>query len=127
MKEGFTPIPNALHNLLQLRGLYYFWKPEDFPGRHFSNDRQIGLIAQEVQPLFPEMITEDEEGFLWVDYSRFAPVIIEAIREQQLLIIKQESELNSLRQDLDEMKGIKGELNELRAMVRDMKTSQDQP
>ena len=42
---------------------------------------QIGLIAQEVEELFPELVITDEDGIKSVDYSKMVPVLVEAIKE----------------------------------------------
>lgn len=45
------------------------------------SQRQIGLIAQEVQPLVPEAVSEGPDGFLAVDYPKLIPVLVQAIKE----------------------------------------------
>ena len=96
-KEDFLPIGNALSRLLSIEGLYYDWKQTQFPEMHFPDERQIGVIAQEVEKAFPELVMDDEDGFKSVDYSKFSPVLIEAIREQQAMI-------NALQRENAEMK-----------------------
>ncbi|HZV70257.1 MAG TPA: hypothetical protein VFG10_11965 [Saprospiraceae bacterium] len=44
---------------------------------------QTGVIAQELQKLFPELVKEDKEGMLSVNYSGLIPVLIESIKDQQ--------------------------------------------
>ena len=75
----------------QLNGLYYFWNQDQFPEKEFSSERQIGVIAQEVEALFPEMVLTDSEGYKSVDYSRLTPVLIEAVKE----LNKQNEELTT--------------------------------
>lgn len=50
-----------------------------------TNKEQIGMIAQEVQEFFPEIISEDENGMLSLDYSRLTVVILKVLKD---LIIK---------------------------------------
>ena len=52
----------------------------------FSDQRQIGVIAQEVELVFPEVVDTNEDGYKSVDYSRLTPILLEAIKEQQLTI-----------------------------------------
>lgn len=56
---------------------------------------EIGVIAQEVQAQFPEIVNEDANGYLGVGYERLVPILIEAIKEQQKQIeaLKKEVEL----------------------------------
>jgi len=63
-----------------------------------TNKPQIGVIAQEVEKVFPELIAEDENGYKAVGYEKFTPVLIEAIKEQQLKI----DELENLNKELIE-------------------------
>ena len=80
-KTNFSPIVSALSKVNQLNGLYYYWNQEQYPNKEFSNEKQIGVIAQEVEVLFPEMVFTDSEGYKSVDYSRLTPVLIEAVKE----------------------------------------------
>ena len=46
----------------------------------------MGLIAQEVQAVLPELVSEDGEGYLSVNYANLVAVLVEANKEQQKLI-----------------------------------------
>ncbi|MEZ4953982.1 MAG: tail fiber domain-containing protein [Saprospiraceae bacterium] len=85
-KTDFQAITNPLEKIQQLNGLYYNWKTEKFPDKQFTDERQIGVIAQEVEVLFPEIVLTDEQGFKSVDYSKLTPILLEAIKEQQQMI-----------------------------------------
>ncbi|MGB9746356.1 MAG: tail fiber domain-containing protein [Bacteroidales bacterium] len=56
----------------------------------------IGLIAQEVQKVFPELVVKDPDGYLGIDYSGLIPVLIEAIKEQQ-------AEIEALKEQIGKM------------------------
>ena len=43
--------------------------------------RQIGLIAQEVEKIYPELVLTDVDGYKSVDYSKLTPILVEAIKE----------------------------------------------
>jgi hypothetical protein len=58
--------------------------------------RQLGFIAQEVEEVVPEMVHTDSDGFKSVAYARLLPVVVEAIKEQDL---KHEKEMVLLRED----------------------------
>lgn len=75
LKENIVVIDNALEKTLKLRGVYYTKKND---GEH---TRKIGVIAQEVKEVLPEVILEDEEGLFSVDYGNIVAVLIEAIKE----------------------------------------------
>ncbi|PIY07278.1 MAG: hypothetical protein COZ21_01085, partial [Bacteroidetes bacterium CG_4_10_14_3_um_filter_31_20] len=69
-KKDITPITNALSNVMQLRGVNYFLKTKEFPEKQFTNTRQIGIIAQEIEKIYPEVVLTDKDGYKSVDYSR---------------------------------------------------------
>ena len=80
LKENITPIENAVEKINQMGGYNYNWK-EGFETIHSHKGHDFGVIAQEVQSVFPEMVTERETGYLAVDYIKLVPVLIEAIKE----------------------------------------------
>ncbi|CAI8355461.1 MAG: Uncharacterised protein [Owenweeksia sp. TMED14] len=73
----------ALDKILKLRGTSYNWRVGEIEGRKFTDDAQIGFIAQELREVYPEMVHEDEDGYLSVNYMQVVPVLVEAIKEQQ--------------------------------------------
>lgn len=73
---------------------------------------KMGLIAQEVQKIFPDIVKEDELGYLGIDYLSLIPVIIEAMREQQNIIEKQNSKVQELEKKLSEIEKSSTQNNE---------------
>jgi len=69
-----------LDKLLKVSGKKYEWneKMTELTGIEGSH---YGVIAQEVQKEFPEMVSRGDDGYLMVDYVQLIPVIIEAIRD----------------------------------------------
>ncbi len=86
----------ALEHVLQLRAVYYRWI-DTLIEQGYPASRQIGLIAQEVQKVVPEVVHKDNQGWYSVEYTRLVPVLIEAIKE-----LKRENE--ALRQELELLK-----------------------
>ena len=76
LKKDFLPLNNSLSNIYKLNGYHYKWIEESR-----SKDLQTGLIAQEVQWVFPELVQTDEKGFLSVNYIGLVPHLIEAVKE----------------------------------------------
>nr|WP_236049424.1 tail fiber domain-containing protein [Hymenobacter negativus] len=68
---------------MKLRGVTYYWRRAEFPAKQFEARRQLGFIAQEIEPFYPEMVSTDADGYKSVDYSRLTPVLVEALKEQQ--------------------------------------------
>ena len=83
-----------------LRGVTYDWKAS---GKH-----DIGLIAEEVGEVIPEIVAYEENGVdaKSVDYPRLVAVLIEAIKEQQLEIVR-------LRHSQNELQKLAAMVNEL--------------
>lgn len=87
-KDNITPISNALEKVKSLGGYEFDWN--DTQETHTGHD--IGLIAQEVELIFPEIVANRTDGYKSVKYERLIPVFVEAIKEQQVQI----EELKSL-------------------------------
>jgi len=107
-KKDITPLTNALSNVMQLRGVNYFWKTKEFPEKQFPDTKQIGFIAQELEKVYPEVVFTDKDGYKSVDYSRLTPILVEAIKEQQK-IIQQLQEENA--QTKSEVKALAEKMN----------------
>ncbi len=80
-KKNITPIPNALNKVAQLNGVNFNWKTDEYPEKNFSEGRQTGLIAQEVEKVLPELVHTDKEGYKSVSYDKITAVLIEAVKE----------------------------------------------
>ena len=62
------------------------------------NKTMIGYLAQDVQKLFPELISEDEGGYLSMDYMGLIPILVEALKEQKIRIDQLEKKVALLSQ-----------------------------
>ena len=88
LKENIYPIDNALSRVGQIEGVYFNWKDQP--------ERQIGVIAQNVQKVLPEVVSEDNNSYLSVDYSKIVPLLVEAINEQSSIIMDLEERISKL-------------------------------
>lgn len=79
LKTEITDLGGALDRLLKLRGVYFEWREPKKRGT--KEGRQIGLIAQEVEEVFPEWISEGEDGYKLLSVSGFEALTIEALRQ----------------------------------------------
>ena len=95
-KTAVTPVGNTLDAVMAIHPIYYHWKKE-FKDKGFTDARQIGFSAQEVEQYFPEMVLTDADGYKSVDYSRMAPVLLAAIKEQQKEIIQLQKALKGIK------------------------------
>lgn len=76
LKRDISTISSALDKLRLLRGITFHWI-----GMDRDQAEQMGLIAQEVQKSFPQLVTSDDKGLLSVNYSGFVAPLIEAVKE----------------------------------------------
>jgi hypothetical protein len=80
-KTDVNSLDNALDRVSRLRGVSFNWKKDQFPQHKFSEKEQVGLIAQEVKDVVPQVVSEDGDGYYNVDYTKLTPLLIEAIKE----------------------------------------------
>ncbi|MFL5730081.1 MAG: tail fiber domain-containing protein [Cytophagaceae bacterium] len=105
-KRNILPIDHALTRLMKLRGVTYNWKVNEYKEKNFESETQIGLIAQEVEQVFPELVKTDANGYKSVEYSKVVAILIQAVKEQQALITEQQEQITDLKvqTSLDEQK-----------------------
>jgi hypothetical protein len=92
LKRDIVPIIGVLNKINQIQPVYYFFKD----GQKYPACKQLGFIAQEIEPEFPELVRKDENGNLTVDYSGMTAVLLEAIKEQQKQINELSKQVNDL-------------------------------
>lgn len=80
-KTNINRLDNALDMVDRLRGVSFDWRTADYPNLRFSEDQQIGLIAEEVETVIPQLVHSDNNGDKSVDYSKLTAVLIEAVKE----------------------------------------------
>lgn len=90
LKENLVTIPNALDKVKALTGYNY--------NRIGSDKLEMGVVAQEVQKVAPELVLEDKEGTLSVAYQNMVALLIEAVKEQS-------AEIAALKEQVEELKG----------------------
>ncbi len=100
LKKNIVTYTGALQKILSIRGVSYNWRSDEFPDRHYATKTQVGVIAQEVEDVIPEVVGIGPEGYKSVDYSKFTAVLIEGMKEQQQQIELLESKLKAY-EDLD--------------------------
>ena len=100
-KKNISSISNALSTVLNLEGVTYNWRTEDFPERSFSERMEYGVIAQQIEKFVPELVSTDENGYKSVQYSHMVPLLLEAIKEQQAIINSQSKEIGVLKASVD--------------------------
>jgi hypothetical protein len=74
---------SALASVLALRGVRYEWNALGVQHGGKAGAPQVGLLAQEVERIYPELVSTDAQGYKAVNYAQLTPVLIEALKEQQ--------------------------------------------
>jgi len=120
-KSNIKPLLGLGNKVNLLQPVEYEWNKEQFPEHNFPDGNQIGLIAQEVEKLFPEIVATNTDGYKSVDYSKISVLLIQAIKEQQNEIEKQADEMekqsDKIEKQSDEINKMKSELEELKSMI----------
>ena len=90
LKSNIVTLGPTLISLMQLDAKRYTMKADK------EQKQKIGLLAQEVQKVFPELVSEDKNGMLAVNYQALVPVLINALKEQEEQFQNQEASLIEL-------------------------------
>ncbi len=76
LKQNIQPLENSLAKVDQLRGVSFEWKD-----KAQDAGTQIGMIAQEVETVLPELVSTDSEGYKSLAYDKMTAVLLEAVKE----------------------------------------------
>ena len=121
LKKDVHTLTGALDKVLKLRGVSFYWKnreemaalkgvPADSLDYGYDGMKHIGVIAQELEKEYPELVSTDGNGFKSVEYATLAPILIEAMKEQQSIIESQQTKIDNQQQQIDELKRLVEEL-----------------
>jgi hypothetical protein len=102
-KKNITPLENSLEKIKKLQGVKYEWNEfvNSVRDGYKLNVPIIGLIAQDVEKIVPEVVdlwklSDDCQDARSIDYPRLTPLLIEAIKEQQIIIENQNQKIENL-------------------------------
>ena len=82
LKEDIEPMENVLPAVMKMNGYTYYFKD------HTDKTLQIGVLAQEVQQVYPQLVEADSKGVLAVKYTQLIPILLTAVKEQQKEIVE---------------------------------------
>lgn len=103
-KEAIAPLSNSLEKILAINGYSYKFKlVQEEIDKGDVSPVSIGVLAQEVKEIIPEVVEVSEDGSHYVSYTEFIPILIEATKEQQEIIETQKAENDSLKQKMLEL------------------------
>ena len=99
-KKDVQQLSNVLDKIQNVRGVSFDWNERYAELGRATNKRQIGVIAQELEQQFPELVsTWGNESYRAVDYGRLTAVLLEAVKE-----LKAENEELKQRVEVLELK-----------------------
>jgi hypothetical protein len=116
-KKDIALIDSPLDKVLSLRGVTYYWRTDEFPSSNFSEGQQVGLIAQEVEAVLPQLINTDAKGYKSVEYANIVALLIEAIKEQQELIEAQSLRISGLESELQAVASRNAQVELMQAQI----------
>ena len=88
LKKNIKTVESALDKVIALRGVSFNWEE--------GGAKSIGLIAQETEKVLPEIVSQDENGFLGIKYNNLIGVLVEAIKDQQ-------EQINILKKQIEKL------------------------
>jgi hypothetical protein len=117
LKKEISPVQNSIDKINSLSVKTYFYDTEHFRSMNLPSKKQTGLIAQEVEEVFPELVTENIQpavldsnnnvvieavNYKAVNYIGFIPSLISALQEQQQQIDALKNELAEIKKMISE-------------------------
>lgn len=97
LKKDVTPLSGSLQKITSVSGYRYHWIDSTK-----GQDWQTGVLAQEIEQVFPELIKEDAQGIKSVNYLGLVPHLIESIKQQQQQIETLRTELQQLKNNIQQ-------------------------
>jgi hypothetical protein len=101
-KEEIRPLENILSSISDLNVITYNYRVDEYTHKGFPETRQLGVIAQEVQAVFPELVRKDKDGDLQVNYSQLSTIAIQAVKELSSLLEKTNERITQLEKKLSD-------------------------
>ena len=109
-KKNLIPVSQILPKLKSIGVYTYTWDTVHFPEKGFTKERQLGVIAQELEVYFPELVQTDREGYKTVDYAKMSAVLLQGVKEQQSMYEEQQMNLIALQSEINRLSSELGEL-----------------
>jgi hypothetical protein len=97
-KKHIRNLPQALNKISKINAVFFNWKNQTNP-----TNKEVGFIAQDIEPVFPNLVETHGNSMKMVNYFGFLPYMVEAIKEQETKINLIQSKINQLKQKLKEI------------------------
>ena len=112
LKANIVSLGATLAKLLLIDGKSYTMKKD--------GKQKIGVLAQDIQKVFPELVSTDDRDMLAVNYQGLVPVLINALKEQDAKMKEQDAKMNVQQAEIDELKKQEKRLERLEAIISKM-------
>jgi hypothetical protein len=97
LKDNVQPLDSGIMQLLKLKPVSFTWKSGS---NEPAGKSDIGFIAQDLEKVFPNLVTTDENGYKGIDYVKLVPVLVKAAQEQNARIDAQQKEIDELKAEI---------------------------
>jgi len=113
LKNNITPIQNPLEKLKKINGYTFDWiEKKDI---HSNKGNDIGVIAQEIEEVLPEITTTRQNGYKAVRYEKLTPFLISCIKDQQKQIENQQTQIESQQVQIE---SLQYQIDELKQLIQ---------
>ncbi|MCJ8346131.1 tail fiber domain-containing protein, partial [bacterium] len=120
-KKEIYSLKTSLDLFNQLRPVSYTWRVDEFPNKHFGEGKNIGLIAQEVEKIFPDLVSTDEDGYKRIRYGvELQMLSIQAIKDLSKRVEVKDSKIKAQQLALDSIRKLQ-KTQELRLQMLENK------
>ncbi len=117
-KKDLNQLEGVLSKISGLNGYTYFWNRTANEEKGIKDEsQQIGLIAQEVEKVFPQLVKTDDEGFKSVNYAQMTAVLIEAVKELNAKVETLESENTDLKAQVEASANLENRLEQIEKLL----------
>lgn len=99
LKTNITPLEKSIDKIMKLNGVTFNWDKTVRPSA--PTTLQYGFIAQEIEKVIPELVSEDSDGYKTVNYIGVIPVLTQAMQEQQKEIEQLKDENKKLNETVE--------------------------
>ncbi|MEM9819607.1 MAG: tail fiber domain-containing protein [Bacteroidota bacterium] len=106
LKRNINSLTNALDIVRELNGVTYNFRSDEYPELNLTDKLQYGFLAQEVQTILPEAVQmatdmEGNDSHLTVNYTMVIPILTEAIKSQDDLLLEQTDLIQEQQQTIE--------------------------
>ena len=115
-KKNIESLESSLDKVSNLQGVSYEWKTDEYPDFGLMEGKQIGLVAQDVEQVLPELVSEGKDGYKAVSYTKLTAVLVEAVKE---LKTQNQMQKELLQRQIEKQQT---EIEELRSMIKELKS-----